>query len=146
MKPFPCAGVMKSLSLMGGGPLNTSILKTYRLGGCGLILLIEPPQGGQPTSLRGWNKMFWIRKPTSRCLAATPGKNTEQSHALVTKRPESLLHFQASSFGRLYALVGPKLSTPRFIASAPSLSDEAGIRLAHLNSPKDDASRPLDRH
>jgi hypothetical protein len=125
MKPPPCAGALKSLSLMGG-PLNTSILKTYRLGGCVLILSIEPPQGGRPSFLPGRNKMLWIRKPTSRYLAATLGKNTEQSHALVTKRPESRLHFQASPFGRLYALVGPKLSTPRFIASAPSSSDEAG--------------------
>ena len=52
MKPSPCAGVMKSLFLMGG-PLNTSILKTYRFGGCVLILSIEPPQGGQPRKQLG---------------------------------------------------------------------------------------------
>jgi hypothetical protein len=40
--------------------------------------------------------MRWIRKPTSRRLAATLGKNAEQGHAQVTKRPESRLHFQAS--------------------------------------------------
>jgi hypothetical protein len=44
-----------------GGPLNTSILMTCRVGGCGLIWLIEPPQGGQPSFLRGRNKMPWIR-------------------------------------------------------------------------------------
>ena len=103
MKPSPCAGALKSLSLMGG-PLNTSILKTYRLGGCVLILSIEPPQGGRPSFLPGRNKMLWIRKPTSRYLAATLDKNTEQSHALVTKQPESRLHFQASgTFGRFSA-------------------------------------------
>ena len=103
MKPFRCAGALKSVSLMSG-PLNTSILMTCRVAECGLIWLIEPPQGGQPSFLPGRNKMFWIRKLTSRCLAATLGKNTEQSHALVTNRPESRLHFQASgTFGRFSA-------------------------------------------
>ena len=99
-----------------GGPLNTSILRTYRLGGLSLIWLTEPPQGGQPSSLRGWNKMFWIRYPTSRCLAATLGKNTEQSHALVTNRPESRLHFQASPFGR-FSAAGPTEAVDRLPAS-----------------------------
>ena len=99
-----------------GGPLNTSILMTCRVAECGLIWLIEPPQGGQPSFLPGRNKMFWIRKLTSRCLAATLGKNTEQGHALVTNRPESRLHFQASPFGR-FSAAGPTEAVDRLPAS-----------------------------
>ena len=61
------------------------------------------------------------------CSAATLGRNTARSHALITNWPESRLHFQASgTFGRFSALVRPKPSTPRSIASAPSPGDGAG--------------------
>jgi hypothetical protein len=47
--PLTCAAASKSVSLMGGAD-------------AGLIWLIEPPQGGQPSFLRGRNKMRWIRR------------------------------------------------------------------------------------
>ena len=49
-----------------GGPLNTSILMTCRVTGCGLIWLIELPQGAAAEFLAGRNRTRWIRNSRDR--------------------------------------------------------------------------------
>jgi hypothetical protein len=64
-----------------GVPLNTSILMTCRVAGCGLIWLIEPPQGGQPSFLRGRNKILGFAMIGLACIP-TPAVNMVAGGAL----------------------------------------------------------------
>jgi hypothetical protein len=66
-----------------------------------------------------------------RRLAATLGRNTERSHALVTNSPESGLHFQASvTFGRFFA-AGPTeaVDSPFHCLPAPSPRRWSGVAI-----------------